>query len=887
MTEPEISDDELFHYGTLRKSGRYPWGSGETSMQRNKMFLDTAAELKAQGLSESKIAEGMGITTTQLRAAKTIAKNATKRAEMDRAARMEQKGMSNVAIGEALDKNESSVRALLKDYHDDKADVLTSTASMLKEQMGDGYLQIGAGSHHHIPGVSETRLKQSIALLEEEGYKTQYLKVEQLSNPGKFTTIKVLTPPDTTYSELYKNQEKVKVINVDTDDNGHSYVGMQPPLNVDPKRVEVRYGSEGGADMDGVIQVRRGVDDVSLGKSQYAQVRIAVNGTHYLKGMAIYSDDLPDGVDLRFNTNKENKSGNKLDAMKPLSEDGENPFGAIVRQQWERDAKGDVKVTSAMNIVNEEGDWGKWNKSISSQALSKQMPSLAKQQLALKLASKQAEYDDIMALTNPAVRKKLLQSFSDDLDSSAVHLKAAALPRQSTQVILPINSLKDNEIYAPNYRNGEKVVLVRYPHGGIFEVPELTVNNKNREAGSVMKNARDAVGITSKVAERLSGADFDGDTVLVIPNNNGQFKTKKPLKDLEGFDAKASYPAYEGMKVMSARTKQLKMGDVSNLITDMTIRGASDSELARAVKHSMVVIDAEKHKLNYKQSYIDNRIGDLKKNYQGSSRSGATTLISQASSEQRVFDRKARSQAEGGPIDKATGQKMFVETGKSYVDKNGKTVRNTISSTRMAEVSDARKLSSGTTMEDVYANHANKLKTMANDARKSMVNTVDIPRNASSAAAYKFEVDTLSSKLNIALKNQPLERQAQLLATASYNTKRAASPELDAAQLKKLRTQELAQARVRTGARKEVVVITPKEWDAIQAGALSVKKLNDILNNADLDTVKQLAMPRDSVGLSSARLSRAKSMAASGYTQAEISDALGISTTTLNKELNG
>jgi hypothetical protein len=146
---------------------------------------------------------------------------------------------------------------------------------------------------------------------------------------------------------------------------------------------------------------------------------------------------------------------------------------------------------------------------------------------------------------------------------------------------------------------------VRYPHGGTFEMPELTVNNQNREARSILSDkvkghARDAVGINSKVAARLSGADFDGDTVLVIPNDRRSVKTSAPLKELKDFDPQKRYPGYEGMKVMSDKQKQ--MGDVSNLITDMTILGANPAEIARAVKHSMVVIDAEKHKLNYKQS---------------------------------------------------------------------------------------------------------------------------------------------------------------------------------------------------------------------------------------------------------------------------------------------
>ena len=86
---------------------------------------------------------------------------------------------------------------------------------------------------------------------------------------------------------------------------------------------------------------------------------------------------------------------------------------------------------------------------------------------------------------------------------------------------------------------------------------------------------------------------------------------------------------------MKEQTKQTEMGKISNLITDMTLKGASDDEIERAVKHSMVVIDAVKHHLDYKQSYIDNNIDELKAIYQAKPtgrNGGASTLISRASS---------------------------------------------------------------------------------------------------------------------------------------------------------------------------------------------------------------------------------------------------------------
>jgi hypothetical protein len=602
--------------------------------------------------------------------------------------------------------------------------------------------------------------------------------------------------------------------------------------------------------------------------------------------MAMYRDDLPDGVDLVFNTNKSN-TGNKLDAMKKLKDDPDNPFGAVVRQITDTGTR-EGKLTSAMNLVNEEGNWGDWSKSLSTQMLSKQSPTLAKGQLDMTFERKRADFEEIMSLTNPAVKRKLLESFADDVDSSAVHLKAAALPRQGSHVILPINSLKENEVYAPNYRNGESVVLIRYPHGGVFEIPELTVNNNHPEAKRLLGNAPDAIGINHKVAARLSGADFDGDTVLVIPNNQGKIKTAPALAGLKGFDPQSAYPGYEGMPKMSPRTKQLQMGDVSNLITDMTIRGASQAELARAVRHSMVVIDAEKHNLNWKQSSIDNGIPQLKEKYQGRRNAGSATLISRATSPIRVPDRKARPAGEGGPVDRATGEKVFVPTGETYVNRKGQTVVKTITSTKLGEARDAHTLSSGTPIERIYADHSNSLKSLANEARRAAVNIKPTPYSPSAKAAYSREVATLDAKLSLALRNAPLERQAQLLANAVVAAKRAAHPDLEPADIKKLKAQALAEARARTKAKKMQIDITEQEWAAIQAGAISTNKLTQILNNSDLDKVKTLATPRATkILMTPVKSSRARAMLASGYTQAEVSDALGVSLTTLKTALKG
>lgn len=877
-------DDYLAHYGIKRKSGRYPWGSGGDESVNNRTFLGMVGDMQKKGLSEKEIAEGLGISTTQLRAVKSIAKSEQKQADIRQAQALKDRGYSNTAIGVKMGIGESSVRALLAPGQKDKADALEVTSNMLKDQVKEkGLVDVGVGAERHI-GVTDTRLRTAVARLQEEGYGVHYVKVEQLGT-GKQTTIKVLSAPGVTYSDVFKNRANIKSVTEHSEDGGRSYLGIQEPLSISSKRVSVRYAKDGGAQADGVIYVRHGVPDVSLGASQYAQVRIKVDNTHYLKGMAMYKDDLPPGVDLVFNTNKHD-TGDKLDAMKKLKDDPDNPFGAVVRQITKPVAGGKTVVTSAMNIVNEAGDWQKWSASLSSQMLSKQKPDLAKQQLNVLKERKEEELADILKLTNPTVRKKLLESYADGVDSAAVHLKAAALPRQGNHVILPLNSMKENEIYAPNYKNGEQVVLIRHPHGGIFEIPELTVNNRNPEAKKLLGNAPDAVGIHSKVAERLSGADFDGDTVLVIPNNNKKVKTAPALAGLKGFDPQSAYPGYPGMKEMSPRTKAIQMGEVSNLIADMTIRGASSAELARAVRHSMVVIDAEKHKLNYKQSAIDNGIKQLKAKYQGGARAGASTLISRASSEVRVGERKDRLAGEGGGIDRATGKRIFTPTGNTFTTADGKVITKTIKSKRLAETDDAHTLSSGTLIERIYADHSNNLKALANKARKEAINTKHRQLSPSAKAAYSKEVASLNAKLDIALRNAPLERRAQIIANSVLTQKRQANPNLEPSEIKRLKSQALEEARARMGARKTRIDITPHEWAAIQAGAISSSKLSSILNNADLDQVKQLATPQIKLVMTSVKTQRAKSMLASGYTQAEVAAALGVSLTTLKTTLS-
>ena len=890
-----------------RGSGRYPLGSGENPNQHSAVsFLSRVDKLKSQGLSEKERADALGLSTTQLRAQISMAKNEERAAKVATAKRLAESGMGASEIGRKMGINESSVRSLLDVGSECKMNASQKTADFLKEIVdAKGMVDVGAGVEKELGNISTTKLNESLEILKAQGYEVYSRGLSQVTNPGQQTNLKVLCPPGTEYKDVYDTSKIHSVIDYDkilTDDGSKIRPAFQYPESLDSKRLKIRYAEEGGINKDGVIELRRGVDDISLGNSHYAQVRILVDGTHYLKGMAVYSDNLPDGCDVMFNTNK--TKGTPMEkVLKPIKDDPKNPFGSTIKehggQSYYIDKKTGKEKLSLINKKSDEGDWNDWSDKLPSQFLAKQSKDLINKQLTLTLKDKIAEHEEISKLTNPTVKRKLLETFASDCDSAAVHLKAAALPRQKYQVILPLTTNKDSEIYAPNFRDGEKVALVRYPHGGTFEIPILTVNNKIREGKRVLGTSpKDAVGISSKVAERLSGADFDGDTVMVIPTNSKvKITSTNPLKGLKGFDPKTSYgadsydskgnPMRGGKTYKVMKDTQKQMGVVSNLITDMTLKGAKDDELARAVRHSMVVIDAAKHKLDYKSSEKENNIAELRRKYQGhyedgKYKEGASTLLSRSKNEVSVLKRK------GSPIINDDGSLSWKTTDKlTYTDKKtGKTVTRTQKSTQMAETKDARKLSSGTPQEEMYAKYANTLKGLANQSRKEMISTGSLKYSPSAKQTYRTEVDSLNAKLNLALKNAPRERQAQLIANSIMDAKKAEYPEMTKEERKKASQQALVDARARVGAKRNPIDITPKEWEAIQHGAISDSKLSQILNHTDVDKVRQYATPRSTNSMSTAKVAKASAMLASGYTRQEVADALGVSTSTITKYVN-
>lgn len=998
----ESSDTkDLKHYGTPRHSGRYPWGSGDEPYQHGIDFLGRYDKLKKQGLTDTEIAKKLNMlnengepSTGILRLEKKYSNDMRKIHQMQTARSMKEDGLGATEIGRRMGLNESTVRSLLDPAAQARAELAANTANFLRDQCDKkGMIDVGVNVERELSGmdlssynickelnISKDRLSEALYILKKEGYEVYSGRFDQINNAGKMTTQKVLCPPGTEHKDIYNLDEVHTISDYTSRDGGNTFTKFQYPASLDSKRLKVLLGDEigpdgeRGVDKDGIIQIRRGVKDLSLGDAKYSQVRILVDGDKYLKGMAVYSDNMPDSIDVIFNSNK--SSVDK--ALKPIkTDDPMNPFGSLIKSQSYYDdpngkytdpVTGKKQSLSLINKRADEGDWSDWTDSLPSQFLSKQSLQLAEKQLGIAKANKMAEYDEICSLTNPTIKKYLLEKFADSCDSAAVHLQAAALPGQKYHVIIPVNTLKDNEIYAPKYKDGTKLALIRYPHAGTFEIPILTVNNKHPQAIKLLgKDTDDAVGINKKNAERLSGADFDGDTVMCIPTHDRQGRVKitstPPLKGLEGFDPQMAYPERKGMKYMKdpvtgKDATQMEMGKISNLIADMTLFGAPPEDMAKAVRHSMVVIDAGKHKLDYKRSEVENDIARLKRDWQQHVKEdgtikygGAATIISKAKGEATVDKRQGTpkvnlkgkewydpSRPEGALIykkaddlyypdrtyNKTTGlttirttdgkkitynandpsskdkydpiQKVDAKTGKvSYTNKAGDiTYRyktRTQASTRMAETDDAMSLVSPSKhpMELAYANYANSMKSLANKARKEAMTTGEIKYDANAKRTYQKEVDSLMSKLNTAELNSVKERAAQRKANVVVQNAKESNPDIKNGDLKKVGQRALSSARDEVGSvarRERSIQINDREWEAIQAGAISKTQLKKILNNTDVDVLRERATPRTTKELSQAKVNQIKAMS-NTYTIAQIAEKFNISPSTVSKYLKG
>lgn len=958
--DPDKEEEFLEHEGVSKRdgakigSGRFPYGSGDHPYQHLEGLYKEYRKLHSMGVSDKEIAAQYNMSSGDLRSRLAYYQAIKKDRSVAEAVNYLDKGYSKLEIAKKMGVSPTTVSNYLDAASEVREAKIISTRNALKDKVDEvGWVEIGEGTENWM-GVKRTMLDAAALTLYDEGYeKYSDIRVRQ-GGSGNYTTLKVLAKPGMTRADILADKGNVNATMADikSNDGGltYNYKKKGPPVNISSDRIEIRYGDDpiSGKDMDGVIELRRGVPDLDLGKAHYAQVRIAVDDKYYAKGMAVYSDDLPDGIDIRVNSNKPRAKGidgalkeqRRINDSKDPNDpyDKDNPFGTNTKEEaylkrasnFYTDPKTGEEKQSALNFVNEEGGWDTWDRNLPSQFLGKQTPKLAQAQLDLDVATRKREFEQINSLTNPVLRAKLLYDFADSCDSAAVDLKAAPLPRQATKIIIPAKTLKENEIYAPHLKDGEEVCLVRFPHSGIFEIPRLTVNNKNREAKKRISSLpADAVCINPKTAEQLSGADFDGDTVLVLPTKNHDIKARGYLDALKDVDLHEKYALTEEQQKTYPYTiwkkgstqEHTQMGMISNLITDMTFQDAPDEHLARAVAHSMVIIDVAKHKLDYKRSERDNGIDELKKIYQptidkrtGKLRGGgAATLLSRAGADTKVPAIKSYTNIneKGKPYydpSKPEGALLYVKDTELIPDrrktknidpKTGKYIYETVGwkektrdIPRMMTVDDAYELTSGgskekpgTIIEDIYATYANQMKAMANEARKAHLtaNHEATKKNPTAAKTYEKEVAHLKYQLNEAKKNAPIERRAQALAQSVVELERQSSGgQMSKAEFSKRLDREVKRSREILGAKRYRIEISPKEWEAIQAGAVPKTTQEELFKCVDSDTLRELAMPKTPKTLDKSYISLVKSMANRGYTLEEISERFDVSPSTIS-----
>lgn len=304
----DFENNVLEHYGTKKHSGRYPWGSGDNPYQHSGDFLSRIEELKKKGLSEKELLTTINdslpdeykMGLTEFRTARQKAAHERKILEYDKIRALKEDGLGWKEIGDKLGMSESSVRSKYNNAIGEKASQAEKIAATLKEEVDKkGMIDISEGANL-VLGVSENKLYEAIYILEAEyGYQRYGVGVRQPTNVRQQTNITVLAKPEFDQKYAYQHQDQIDSLgDYHSNDGGDTFTKLQRPSSLDSSRVAIRYGDEGGLDKDGVMEIRRGVPDLDLGKSHYAQVRILVDGDHYLKGMAVYSDDLPDGVDI-------------------------------------------------------------------------------------------------------------------------------------------------------------------------------------------------------------------------------------------------------------------------------------------------------------------------------------------------------------------------------------------------------------------------------------------------------------------------------------------------------------------------------------------------------------------------------------------------------------
>ena len=980
---PRHSGNFIAHYGRSVDdgapigSGRYRKGSGEkykkNTYQSLVRFREFVERERDSGKTDAQIRASMDHMSKKMFDARiqlsqdAIAKNTAKIAR-----KMHDQGTSKREIARRLSVSDGTIRNYLKPDYMDRFDNSGSLVDKLKKNVDSlGYVDVGKGVAA-IMGCSKDDLGKAVATLTEMGYKLysgkgqkgERLSVKQLTT-GNDTPMAVLVKEGVTKGEVVRAildakvrlpspTPEVKMKDGVVQDPDGNYISDTPfkPASVDSSRILIRYAEEGGLDKDGLIEVRRTAPDLDMGKAHYAQVRIAVDDKLYIKGMAVPSDDIPEGYDIVVNSNK--PQGSPLDkVLKPMKDDPANPFGASIKpeeklircQKYYTDPVTGEKKLSAINVVNEEGDWDTWNKALSSQFLFKQPLALIKEQLSKAYESKAGEFEEIMSLTNPTVKKLMLNDFADSCQTAQWKMSGAPIAGQSTQVLLPLTTLKEydpkdkggvvGEVYAPAYPDGQELVLCRFPMADISELPRVINNLSNKEGQKLIGTSSiEAIGVSPGVRQQMSGADNDGDTCIAMPDNvDGvrRIDTRKMYDEMKDFDPaqfarkETDVPTKDRTKKNGYRGKDewdkgFEMGSVSNLIMDMNAANAPESERIRAMKHSMVVIDAEKHNYDWQASEKEFGIKELKIKYQGGPDAGAATIVSRRKRDVTIKERKQGVEMYN-PVtgkkrilyyDPETGEKLYTDTGRTYkegkykTDDEGRFVRNEDGKKVWEEtgkvkeakskvkllnyVDDAFEVTSGGSKENpgsskeaAYAENANRYKDLEKRARAEFIKIQDNYVDNEAKAKYAVEVASITAKINTAEKNAPYERQAQMLAGKMYNQNQENYDTPD--DEKKGKAKMTTRAREIVGSKPYRIELTPREVEAINANAVTKTKIEDMYKRSNKSKLKEAFMPADKPKLSESRISLARQMYNNGVSLLDIAAQFDVSASTVLRAL--
>lgn len=97
-----VEEDILMHYGVKRRSGRYPWGSGDNPYQHGGDFLARVEELQRLGKTEKQIADELHLSTTDLRMQVRVAKHERRALQADRARSLREDGKTLDEIASIL-----------------------------------------------------------------------------------------------------------------------------------------------------------------------------------------------------------------------------------------------------------------------------------------------------------------------------------------------------------------------------------------------------------------------------------------------------------------------------------------------------------------------------------------------------------------------------------------------------------------------------------------------------------------------------------------------------------------------------------------------------------------------------------------------------------------